>query len=153
MGMRMYTHFKCITCIHMHTWFIHITFLLCRETTDLCTSIINAANILQIVIQHKVPSIGTFFCFPQVSFSPRNVFKVLSEAFLDSVLYKGSISPNAQQVMDLCWPFCVMGFIFSSETSASLSKLPDMEGDSFSKVFIPESSSLFWFSSSWQRIL
>lgn len=73
----------------MHTWFIHITFHLCLATTDLVTSIINAANILQIVIQHKVPSIGTFFCFPQVSCSPKNVFKVLSEAFfLDSVLYR-----------------------------------------------------------------
>ncbi len=93
MGMRMYTHFKCITCTHMHTWFIHITFHLCLATTDLVTSIINAVNILQIVIQHKVPSIRTFFCFPQVSCSPRNVFKVLSEVFfLDSVLYRNKDS-------------------------------------------------------------
>ncbi len=144
----------------MHTWFTHITFHLCLATTDLLTSIINAANILQIVIQHKVPSIGTFVCFPQVSCSPRNVFKVLSEAFFGIpyfietiILCWGQISPNTQQITDLCCPFCVMGFIFSSETSASLSKLPDMEGESLSKVFIPESSSLFWFSSSWQRIL
>ncbi len=46
------------------------------------------------------------------------------------ILCWGQISPNTQQVTDLCCPFCVMGFIFSSETSASLSKLPDMEGDS-----------------------
>lgn len=77
----------------MHTWFIHITFHRCLATTDLLKSIINAVNILQIVIQHKVPSIGTFVCFPQVSFSPRIVIKVLSEAFfLDSVLYRNKDS-------------------------------------------------------------
>lgn len=76
------------TCMHMHASFVRITFRRCFATTDLLMSIINAVKILQIVIQHKVPSIGTFFCFPQVSLSPKIVIKVLSEAFGFCTVYK-----------------------------------------------------------------
>lgn len=113
MGMHMYTHFKFLTCIHMHTWFIHITFHWCLATTDLLKSIINAVNILQIVIQHKVPSIGTFVCFPQVSFSPSIVIKVLSEAFFGfRTVYKQGffLGVRSHPVLSRVW-ICAARFV------------------------------------------
>lgn len=152
--------------------------------------IINAESILQIVVSRiKCLFIKTFcrffrvfFFFPLCPLALRDALTVSLSGMVCFVFFSDVwhfffsfccpsvhisifdfipiLLRSSQHDTALCWPFCVIGFIFSSVTSVSLSKFPEMAGDSFSTLLFtaPTSTSpmhpvVFCSSSSWHMML